>query len=44
MVIIMSMGSDYVSELLQPMGILFTPQVIYEYAETWWNDIDKGNS
>jgi hypothetical protein len=22
---------------------LFIPQVIYEYEEPWWNDIDRGN-
>jgi hypothetical protein len=38
--IIMSMGSDYVSELWQPTGLLFIPQ-IYENGEAWWDYIDK---
>jgi hypothetical protein len=39
--LIMSMGCDYVSELRQPTGLLFIPQVIYEHEEPWWNDIDR---
>jgi hypothetical protein len=27
-------GQDHVSELQPPMGLLFIPQIIYEYAET----------
>jgi hypothetical protein len=23
-------------------GIFLIPQVIYEYGEPWWNDIDRG--
>jgi hypothetical protein len=30
----MSMGWDYVSELRPPMGVLFIPQVIYEYTKS----------
>jgi hypothetical protein len=36
----MSMGWDYVSELRPPTGLLFIPQMIYEYGQPWWNDID----
>jgi hypothetical protein len=39
---IVSMGWDYVSELLLPTGVLFIPQVIYEHGEPWWNDIERG--
>jgi hypothetical protein len=35
------MGSDYVSELLPLVDILFIPQMIYEFGEPWWNDIDR---
>jgi hypothetical protein len=38
----MSMGWDYVSELLPPTDILFIPHVIYEKGEQWWNDIKRG--
>jgi hypothetical protein len=24
------------------MGLLFIIQMIYEYEERWWNDIDRG--
>jgi hypothetical protein len=24
-----------------PTGLLFTLQVIYEYGEPWWNDVDR---
>jgi hypothetical protein len=37
----MSMGWNYVSEVRPPACLLFIPQVIYEYAEPWWNDIGK---
>jgi hypothetical protein len=40
--IIMSMGCDCVSELRPPAGLLLILQVIYEYREPWWNDIDRG--
>jgi hypothetical protein len=23
------------------MGLLFSPQVIYEHGELWWSDVDK---
>jgi hypothetical protein len=35
------MGRDYVSELRPPTGLLFIPQVLYDYGEPWWNDIDR---
>jgi hypothetical protein len=41
MIIIMSMGWDYVSELLPLTGLLLITQVIYERGETRWNDIDS---
>jgi hypothetical protein len=44
MTMFMSMGRDYVSELLPLTGLLFILQVIYEHAEPWWNDIDRENS
>jgi hypothetical protein len=25
------------------MGLLFISHVMYEHAEPWWNDIDRGN-
>jgi len=37
------MGWDYVSELLPLTDILFIPQMIYEYGERRWNDIDREN-
>jgi hypothetical protein len=38
-----SMGSDYVSELRPPAGLMFIPQLIYayKYGEPWWNDTDR---
>jgi hypothetical protein len=33
---------DYVSELLQLTDMLFIPQMIYEYGERRWTDIDSG--
>jgi hypothetical protein len=24
------------------MGLLFIPQMIYDYEEPWWNDIERG--
>jgi hypothetical protein len=36
------MGRDYVSELLPLTDILFILQMIYEYGERRWNDIDRG--
>jgi hypothetical protein len=41
MMMIMSVGRDYVSELWPPMGLLFIPQVIYEPEEPWWNVIGR---
>jgi hypothetical protein len=38
--LMMMMGSGYVSELRPPAGLLFTPQVIYEHGQPWWNDVD----
>jgi hypothetical protein len=35
-------GWDYVSELQSPTGLLFMPQMIHEYGEPWWSDIDGG--
>jgi hypothetical protein len=32
---------EYVSEHWPPMGLLFISQVIYDYGEPWWNDIDE---
>jgi hypothetical protein len=40
-VMVISMGRDYVSELWSPTGLLFIPQVIYEHGEQWWNDVDS---
>jgi hypothetical protein len=40
-VLFMSVGRDYVSELRPLAGLLFVPQVIYEYGEPRWNDIDR---
>jgi hypothetical protein len=39
----MSMGQDFVSDLRPPAGLLFIPEVIYEYGESLWNnDVDRG--
>jgi hypothetical protein len=38
----MSMGWDYISELLPPKGLLFIPKVMYKHGEPWLNDTDKG--
>jgi hypothetical protein len=38
----MSMGWDHVSELRPPTGLLFIPQMMYEYGDPRWNDIDRG--
>jgi hypothetical protein len=35
----MSMRWDYVSELRPPTGMLFVPQVMYEYIKPRWNNI-----
>jgi hypothetical protein len=42
MLLLMLTGWDYVSELRPPTGLLFIPQVIYEYGEPRWNDMDSG--
>jgi hypothetical protein len=35
---------ESMSELRTPTGLLlFIPQVIYDYGELWWNDIDRRN-
>jgi hypothetical protein len=39
----MSMERDCVSELQPPTGLLFIPQMIYEYGVSRLSDIDKGN-
>jgi hypothetical protein len=39
----MYMGWDYVSKLQPTMSLLFIPQMIYEYGEPDWFDIDSGN-
>jgi hypothetical protein len=36
-------GQRHVSELRPATGLLFISQVIYEYVDKWWNDIDRGN-
>jgi hypothetical protein len=41
MMMFMSMGSDYVSELRPPTCLLFIPHVIYERGEPWRNDADR---
>jgi hypothetical protein len=38
-IMFMSMGWAYVSELHPPKGLLFIPQIIYEYGEPRWNNI-----
>jgi hypothetical protein len=35
------MARDYVPELRTPAGLLFIPQVVYEHADSWWNDINR---
>jgi hypothetical protein len=36
-----SMGLEYVSELRPPLGLLLIPQVIYKHGEPWWKEIDR---
>jgi hypothetical protein len=38
---LISVGWDYVSELLPLADILFILQMIYEYGERRWNDTDR---
>jgi hypothetical protein len=42
LLLFMSIGRDYVSELRPPTGQLFISQMIHEYVEPRWNDIDRG--
>jgi hypothetical protein len=42
LVVVMSMGSYYVSELRPPAGLSFVPQTIHDYGDPRWNDIDRG--
>jgi hypothetical protein len=37
-------GRDDVSELRPPTGLLFVPQMIYEYGEPRWGDIEREKS
>jgi hypothetical protein len=37
----MSMGWDYFSELRPPTGLLFIPQMIFDYRKRRWNDMDR---
>jgi hypothetical protein len=37
----MSMGRDDVSEMRPPTGLLFIPQMIYEYGESQCSDIER---
>jgi hypothetical protein len=39
---ILSMDSDYISELLPTAGLSFIPQLIHEHEEPWLNDVDRG--
>jgi hypothetical protein len=41
-IMVMSMGWDYISELLPLTDLLFIPNVIHEHGEPWWNDINIG--
>jgi hypothetical protein len=41
MIMIMSMGRDYVSELRPSTGLLFMRKAIHEHGEPWWNVIDR---
>jgi hypothetical protein len=38
MMMIITMGRDYIYELWPPTGLLFFSQVIYEHEEPWWNN------
>jgi hypothetical protein len=41
LLLFMSMGWDYDSELRPPTGLLFIPQMIYEYGEPRRNDAER---
>jgi hypothetical protein len=41
LLLFMSMGRDYVSELRPPTGLFFIPQVISEYGQPRWNNTDR---
>jgi hypothetical protein len=41
LIFFMSMGRGYVSELRPPTPLLFSPEMIYEHGEPWWNDTDR---
>jgi hypothetical protein len=41
MMMMISMGLEYVSELRPPSGLLLIPQVRYKHGEPWWKDIDR---
>jgi hypothetical protein len=41
LLLFMSMGWDYVSELRPSTGLLFIPKMIHEYGESWRNDTDR---
>jgi hypothetical protein len=43
LLLFMSMGWDCVSELRPPTGIFFIIQMIYQYGQPQWNDIDSEN-
>jgi hypothetical protein len=44
LMVIMSMGREYVSELRPPTCLLYIPQVIYEHGKPWSNHIDRRNT
>jgi hypothetical protein len=39
--LIMLTGGNDISELQPPTGLLFIPNVIYEYGTPWWNDTNR---
>jgi hypothetical protein len=42
LLLFVSMGWDYVSELRPLTSLLFIPQMTYESEEAQWNDSDRG--
>jgi hypothetical protein len=42
MIVIMSMAWGYVFEMRPQTDLFFIPQIIYDYVEPWWDDIDRG--